>query len=283
MSAPTTHDPRVVETADGAVWVRCAVTQEGRGLYAAARPPVVPEYVMASLEDLAEHGIKGQGATAAAVAALGALPVPVAGTQAERVAELEALRARLLELLPRDACMTRGTPNALAAAQGEYGAWELVAEVLGVALPYRPAERPIPYALIEQANPAAGETHACNMPLMRRLDCGHCPHEVCEVCGRCPHSCRCAAETAPDPRRAESVEKLRGLLARQRDREDHFVSPLHRDYRTPHDMPRPSGACDVCGDGPDRWCPDCGACRRGCHGGDTSGCAHLNAPWAVTP
>jgi hypothetical protein len=85
-----------------------------------------------------------------------------------------------------------------------------------------------------------------------------------------------------DARRDESVEKLRGLLARQRDREDHFVSPLHRDYRTPHDMPRPAGACDVCGDGPDRWCPDCGACRRGCHGGAPE-CPHLNAPWAVTP
>ncbi|MFF8290467.1 hypothetical protein ACF068_14730 [Streptomyces sp. NPDC016309] len=64
-----------------------------------------------------------------------------------RVAELDGLLVRVRDLLPRDRCITEGLPNDLAAARAEYGAWELVAEVLGVPLPYMPAPEPIPYAL----------------------------------------------------------------------------------------------------------------------------------------
>jgi hypothetical protein len=40
------------------------------------------------------------------------------------------------------------------------------------------------------------------------------------------------------------------------------------------------GACTACGSVPDEWCPDCAACRKGCHGGrDNNRCAHPNAPW----
>ncbi len=48
------------------------------------------------------------------------------------------------------------------------------------------------------------ETHTgCGMPLTRRLECGHCPHEVCEDCDRCPCSCRCGA--APSSQTAAEV------------------------------------------------------------------------------
>lgn len=73
MSAPTTHDPLVVNTKDGMSWVRRAVTQDGRGLYALAGVCDCPEYLMASLAELAEHGIRGQADV---------LPVPV-GPEAE--------------------------------------------------------------------------------------------------------------------------------------------------------------------------------------------------------
>lgn len=44
-------------------------------------------------------------------------------------------------------------------------------------------------------------------------------------------------------------------------------------------MLRPD-ACDACGAIPDEWCPDCAACRQGCHGGhDNNPCTHPNAPW----
>jgi hypothetical protein len=58
MSAPTTHDPRFVNTKDGVVWVRRAVV-EGRGLYAVTDSCKCPEYLMATLAELAEHGIAG--------------------------------------------------------------------------------------------------------------------------------------------------------------------------------------------------------------------------------
>ncbi|NUO43705.1 MAG: hypothetical protein HOV82_16910 [Streptomyces sp.] len=43
---------------------------------------------------------------------------------------------------------------------------------------------------------------------------------------------------------------------------------------------RAPGACDACGSLPQEWCPDCAACRTGCHGGDDgNSCTHPNAPW----
>jgi hypothetical protein len=77
MSAPKTRDPLAVTTRDGMSWVRRAVTQDGHGLYAPEGVCNCPEFVMATLAELAEHGIKGQDPLADAVAALGALPVPV--------------------------------------------------------------------------------------------------------------------------------------------------------------------------------------------------------------
>ncbi|MFE3031514.1 hypothetical protein ACFXKY_07685 [Streptomyces canus] len=68
MSAPTTHDPLVVNTRDGVCWERRAVTPDGRGLYAVEGSCKCPEFVMATLAELAEHGIVGSAHV---------LPVPV--------------------------------------------------------------------------------------------------------------------------------------------------------------------------------------------------------------
>lgn len=68
MSAPQTHDPLVVNTKDGVVWQRRAVTAEGRGLYAVTGSCSCPEFLMATLAELAEHGIVGSAF---------ALPMPV--------------------------------------------------------------------------------------------------------------------------------------------------------------------------------------------------------------
>lgn len=64
---------------------------------------------------------------------------------------------------------------------------------------------------IEHQRPETNTAHDCNLPLVRRLDCGHCPHEVCQDCDRCPHTCRCA--------------------------EDPHDSPLHQSYALGHDLP----------------------------------------------
>lgn len=73
MSAPTTHDPLVVATKSGVTWVRRAVV-DGRGLYAVTDSCKCPEYLMATLAELAEHGIAGSA---------DALPMPVAPERSE--------------------------------------------------------------------------------------------------------------------------------------------------------------------------------------------------------
>ncbi|MEV8623365.1 hypothetical protein [Streptomyces sp. NPDC051079] len=70
---------------------------------------------------------------------------------------------------------------------------------------------------IEAERPEAGITHRCGIPLVQRLDCGHCPHEVCQDCERCPHFCRCG-----NP---------------QRQAEDPHDSPLHHDYALGRELP----------------------------------------------
>ncbi|MGA4941737.1 hypothetical protein [Streptomyces cinereoruber] len=70
---------------------------------------------------------------------------------------------------------------------------------------------------IEADRPETAITHRCGIPLVRRLDCGHCPHEICEDCDRCPHTCRCAAP----PRQLE----------------DPHDGPLHQTYAVGRDLP----------------------------------------------
>jgi hypothetical protein len=68
MSAPTTHDPLVVNTRDGECWERRAVTDSGLGLYAVKGSCKCPPFKMATLAELAERGIVGSAHV---------LPVPV--------------------------------------------------------------------------------------------------------------------------------------------------------------------------------------------------------------
>ncbi|MER6235898.1 hypothetical protein ABT185_07455 [Streptomyces clavifer] len=77
MSAPVSRDPAKVATADGAQWVRAAVTRAGLGLYVLEGVVGCPRYVMATLTELAEHGVRQVDELAEAVAQLGALPMPV--------------------------------------------------------------------------------------------------------------------------------------------------------------------------------------------------------------
>jgi len=77
MTTPTPRDPISVTTLDGMRWVRAAVTRTGRGLYAPEAMASCPQFVMATLAELAEHGIQGQDPLADAVAVMGALPVPL--------------------------------------------------------------------------------------------------------------------------------------------------------------------------------------------------------------
>lgn len=72
--------PLRVVTLDGAVWVQAAVTRAGLGLYCPEGVVSCPRFVMATLAELAEHGVKAAPPVTdlrSAVALMGALPMPV--------------------------------------------------------------------------------------------------------------------------------------------------------------------------------------------------------------
>lgn len=76
---------------------------------------------------------------ALALEAVGLLQSPRVAVE---LADLQARRDVLLTLLPTGPRPEQGLPNDLAASDAEFGVWEQVAEVLGVGLPYNPAEAP---------------------------------------------------------------------------------------------------------------------------------------------
>lgn len=84
--------PEKVRTSDGMVWELRAETRGGLALYALEGVCKCPPYVMATLPELAEHGIQSTE-LAAVVAELGALPVPVGSSVERSVDELTALLA----------------------------------------------------------------------------------------------------------------------------------------------------------------------------------------------
>jgi hypothetical protein len=100
MSAPMTRDPLVVNTKDGAVWQRRAVTRDGHGLYAVTGSCNCPEYLMATLAELAEHGIAGSADV---------LPMPVGPKPS--LAETLEKRTELLHVVQATARRLRKEAN----------------------------------------------------------------------------------------------------------------------------------------------------------------------------
>lgn len=72
MNALSTRDPLAVTTNDGTAWTRRAVTRGGRGLYAPSDVKGCPQFVMATLDELAEHGLQGQSTAERRMSARGA-------------------------------------------------------------------------------------------------------------------------------------------------------------------------------------------------------------------
>lgn len=73
----------VVNTTDGMVWTRRAVTRGGLALYAPEGVCQCPEYVMATEAELAEHGISGS---------VDVLPVPVGPAAKDVTPQVTKLR-----------------------------------------------------------------------------------------------------------------------------------------------------------------------------------------------
>ncbi|WP_405956081.1 hypothetical protein [Streptomyces phaeochromogenes] len=118
-----THDPLVVNTKDGAVWMRRAVTRDGRGLYSVADAPrCCPEFVMATLTELAEHGIAGSA---------DALPMPVGPKplvlSEQQIDALAAAGNRVVnDAVHQDLCMCDAWPEKRLSTGAYFmGAWDV--------------------------------------------------------------------------------------------------------------------------------------------------------------
>ncbi|MGX1909045.1 hypothetical protein ACWIID_09300 [Streptomyces phaeochromogenes] len=216
MSTPATHDPLVVNTKDGAVWMRRAVTRQGHGLYAVAdAPKCCPEFVMATLAELAERGIAGSA---------DALPMPVGpgvATESARVdgqrliraeqrtAELEAVlgthrKDDQAEIERLKSALSNAADQVASLESDLGGASARVAE-----LEAKLAEDPIRYAL----SVPSGTPHKPYDELSPRQRTVVAPG-TCEwaaLTGRpCPDHPRPQADVTPQ------VRKLKQLLAGQR-------------------------------------------------------------------
>ncbi|MFD8407215.1 hypothetical protein ACFV1G_21320 [Streptomyces anulatus] len=227
--------PLRVETLDGAVWVQAAVTRAGLGLYCPEGVASCPRFVMATLAELAEHGVKEAPPVtevADAVALMGALPMPVGEPMRVELSEeqLEALSAAgnraLNDHYHEDLCYCRSWPSSCESS-GDYfmGTWDTAAFNIGL-----PAVLSMWESLRNDRHAAkVAELRADNEQLRARVtelealkparfqDCGVCGagYEYGQPCSACEFNKQMAAESVQDPRRTASVSKLRALLARQ--------------------------------------------------------------------
>ncbi|WP_086768136.1 hypothetical protein [Streptomyces bobili] len=167
MSAPTTHDPVAVNTKDGSCWRRRAVTQSGRGLYAlAAVQGDVPELVLSTLAELAEHGLRGMAF---------ALPVPVGPGPVVRPlalheAQIDALAASgnraVNDAVHEDLCACDAWPEKCLSSGGFFqGYWDMggletaIPAVLGLWESMRGGElEPAPTTVYRAEHPDSGIT-----------------------------------------------------------------------------------------------------------------------------
>jgi hypothetical protein len=234
MSAPVSHHPLVVNTADGSCWTRRAVTPDGRGLYALAGSVAgVPDEVLVSLADLAELGITGSAF---------ALPVPVGPVLRS---ELDQARDDVM-----GACLARWEEeqdNArlrLALSSAQRGRRELrarVAELLAerhstndaladITVAERSADRLTRlFAPTQALRVEAEKPGACDA-------CGSLPNQWCPDCAACEKGCFGSSRVGEECTHANAPWSVRV------PREDPHDGPLHHSYRVSRDLPETGGA-----------------------------------------
>lgn len=246
--------PLVVNTTDGTCWTRRAVTRSGEALYAPEGVCSCPEFVMATLAELAEHGIAGSAY---------ALPVPI-GRQEPRT-ELEKLRAQVAELLAErhetnealsDAAeQLRADRDRIAeleasAAVQQRRGYEAAIEVM------RQERLPMSVGLLEaqlELNELDGAVPGPDgIAPTQALSDGEATVSgpVCPVCQKPGCCCSCFGKTprtdCPHQAHREDVTpqvtKLRALLAGQRAAvEDPHDGPLTHRYALGRDLPETGG------------------------------------------
>lgn len=108
--------PLVVNTADGTVWTRRGELRGGESLYAPEGVCSCPPFVMATLAELAEHGIAGSA---------DALPVPVGPQPSDREKERAAIAELIGEAKPAsDGLLVRLGESVRDRREHEHPTWE---------------------------------------------------------------------------------------------------------------------------------------------------------------
>lgn len=256
MSAPESRDPLVVNTQDGSCWTRRAVSRSGRGLYAlAAVQGEVPDMVLATLAELAEHGLSSMS--------MHALPVPVGS-------EPQALSAeRLDEILScqPDGWLEAPWMFAHVETDGDEPAYIRVFEVASgttvatlpdwagnLAMWIADAREAMPELLSEVGRLRArvaeleAERHTTNEALddaVQELRARR-PEDPCRPCG-CPkrfgrHAWGCPTLAAEADGITRQITPTQALRVNHSAWEDPHDSPLHHTYLMGRDLPAPGGA-----------------------------------------
>ncbi|MFD3333579.1 hypothetical protein ACFWV1_13170 [Streptomyces sp. NPDC058700] len=128
----------------------------------------------------------------------------VASVRAEALAERAAEVARLREESAADHRTWQHDLKSLREARAEVEVLRARVAELEAASKDDAVDPDAEWRRIEAERPEAAITHRCGIPLTRHLDCGHCPHEVCEGCERCPHTCQCGTPVSIPQQRSEA-------------------------------------------------------------------------------
>lgn len=246
--------PLVVNTRDGVCWTRRTVTSSGIALYAPEGVCGCPEFVMATLPELAEHGITGTADV---------LPMPV-GPQPQAPRPI-AYAAKNTDLLLADAA------ERSRAAEWPWDMWCRICHIRPTshrteAEALEAADRHVKLQHASQAEVhklmAAGglseletlrarvaeleaERHETNEALddaVQELRARQsCPCPPVDQPG--PHQLGCPLAEVPRPSVEESADRLTAFFApvaalrEVSSREEPHDSPLHQEHRIPHDLP----------------------------------------------
>lgn len=247
--------PLVVDTADGTCWTRRHVTRDGLALYAPEGVCQCPEFVMATLPELAEHGIVRVADVLPVPVGLEpqALPLPVELTEAQIEALVAAGDRVVNDEMHQRLCMCDEWPKACV-SMGNYfmGAWDVsgletaIPAVLGLWEQMRGGEmlalRARVAALLEERRSAneslsdAAEQLRVNRDRIAALEAdlaeGEQPADEDPIA-------YVLTEKAEEP--ADKPTRLIAPVQALRE-DDGYESPLHHDYLVSHDLPQTGGS-----------------------------------------
>ncbi|MFI2632573.1 hypothetical protein ACH5A2_19575 [Streptomyces collinus] len=192
--------PMVVNTKDGTCWTRRGSFRNGEALYAPEGVCSCPEFVMATLAELAEHGIAGSADV---------LPVPVAP---EPQAQVHGAHAKVAELIGDAKPATDRLVEQLAESvrdrrEHEHPTWE---DLFCLNLVSWAGERmgPVLRRLLDAEARIAELESLTPAPIQTCRKCG-AGYTYGEPCSTCEFRARMAAETDAITRRIAPVQALR--------------------------------------------------------------------------